>query len=105
GAAWGGGRSGPDLYYGLDGVETNGPPRRERRDEIRVLAAEFLARFNVQSRRQKQIAPPALTRLAEYSWPGNVRELENAIRRFVGLDREHVRDEPLGAPRAARTRA
>ena len=87
----------PDLYYRLDVVEINVPPLRERPDEIPVLAAEFLARFNVQYRRQKQIAPPAMTRLAEYSWPGNVRELENAIRRFVVLDREHVVDEPLEA--------
>ena len=28
--------------------------------------------------------------LTEYAWPGNVRELENAIRRFVLLDREHA---------------
>src|SRR5262249_43385963 len=55
----------------------------------------FLARFNAQYRRQKQIASSALARLADYSWPGNVRELENAIRRFVLLDREHVVDEPV----------
>jgi len=95
----------PDLYYRLDVVEINVPPLRERPDEIPVLAAEFLARFNVQYRRQKQIAPPALTRLAEYSWPGNVRELENAIRRFVVLDREHVVDEPLEAARPVFTPA
>jgi DNA-binding NtrC family response regulator len=87
----------PDLYYRLDVVEIHVPPLRERPDEIPALAADFLARFNAQYRRQKQIAPSALARLTRYSWPGNVRELENAIRRFVVLDREHVVDEPVGA--------
>src|SRR5438105_14617659 len=74
-----------DLYYRLNVVEIRVPPLRERRDEIPMLAAWFLAKFNSQYGRQKQLLPETLARLREYPWSGNVRELENAIRRLVVL--------------------
>ena len=74
-----------DLYYRLNVVELRVPPLRERREEIPGLVELFLARFNAQYGRQKQISPETLTRLTEYSWSGNVRELENVIRRMVVL--------------------
>ena len=74
-----------DLYYRLNVVEIKVPPLRERREEIPALASRFLARFNSQYGRQKQLMPETLARLTEYSWLGNVRELENVIRRLVVL--------------------
>ena len=74
-----------DLYYRLNVVEIRVPPLRERRDEIPALASYFLAKFNAQYGRQKQLLPETIARLQEYSWSGNVRELENAIRRLVVL--------------------
>jgi two-component system response regulator AtoC len=74
-----------DLYYRLNVVELRVPPLRERREEIPGLVELFLARFNAQYGRQKQISPVTLARLTEYSWSGNVRELENVIRRMVVL--------------------
>jgi two-component system response regulator AtoC len=74
-----------DLYYRLNVVELRVPPLRERREEIPGLVELFLARFNEQYGRQKQISAETLTRLTEYSWSGNVRELENVIRRMVVL--------------------
>ena len=74
-----------DLYYRLNVVEIRVPPLRERRDEIPMLAVWFLAKFNSQYGRQKQLLPETLARLREYPWSGNVRELENAIRRLVVL--------------------
>jgi two-component system, NtrC family, response regulator AtoC len=74
-----------DLYYRLNVVEIRVPPLRERREEIPILASYFLAKFNPQYGRQKQLTPEMLVRLQEYPWPGNVRELENAIRRLVVL--------------------
>lgn len=80
-----------DLYYRLNVVEIRIPPLRERKDEIPNLASGFLARFNEQYGRNKQLSAEMLARLVEYSWSGNVRELENAIRRFVVLsDGEHA---------------
>ena len=74
-----------DLYYRLNVVELRIPPLRERREEIPSLAALFLARFNRQYGRQKQLSAATLARLSGHAWPGNVRELENAIRRMVLL--------------------
>jgi two-component system, NtrC family, response regulator AtoC len=74
-----------DLYYRLNVIELRIPPLRERREEIPSLAALFLARFNRQYGRQKQLSAATLARLSGHAWPGNVRELENAIRRMVLL--------------------
>src|SRR2546430_5171160 len=74
-----------DLYYRLNVVEIRIPPLRERKEEILILAARFLAQFNQQYGRKKQLSPETTARLLEYSW-GNVRELENIIRRMVVLD-------------------
>ena len=74
-----------DLYYRLNVVEIRIPPLRERKEEIPVLAARLLARFNQQYGRHKQLSPETMARLLEYSWGGNIRELENVIRRMVVL--------------------
>ncbi|HEY7542578.1 MAG TPA: sigma-54 dependent transcriptional regulator [Methylomirabilota bacterium] len=74
-----------DLYYRLNVVEIQVPPLRERREEIPLLVAWFLDKFNAQYRRHKTIAPETLARLSEHPWSGNVRELENIIRRMVVL--------------------
>ncbi len=79
-----------DLYYRLNVVEIWVPPLRERPEEIPTLASEFLARFNAQYGRQKQISPAVMARLIDYSWSGNVRELENVVRRLVVLDSDQV---------------
>jgi two-component system, NtrC family, response regulator AtoC len=86
-----------DLYYRLNVVELRIPPLRERREEIPGLAALFLARFNGQYRRQKQLSRETLARLTQYSWSGNVRELENVIRRMVVLDNGEEAFEALVA--------
>src|SRR2546422_389679 len=75
-----------DLYYRLNVVEIRIPPLRERKEEILILAARFLAQFNQQYGRKKQLSPETTARLVEYSWGGNVREMENIIRRMVVLD-------------------
>jgi len=96
-----------DLYYRLNVVEIQVPPLRERREEIPALALWFLAKFNAQYGRQKQLLPETIARLQEHSWSGNVRELENAIRRLVVLTNgeqavealaAHHRNHPVDAP-------
>jgi len=86
-----------DLYYRLNVVEIRVPPLRERPGEISELAAWFLAKFNAQYGRQKQLLPETMARLRGYAWPGNVRELENAIRRLVILTDEEEAMAPLVA--------
>lgn len=73
-----------DLYYRLNIVPIEVPPLRQRRDDIPLLAAHFLAHFCARHRRPgKSIAPKALEALVTASWPGNVRQLRNVMERLV----------------------
>ena len=75
------GRFRPDLYHRLNGFTLHVPPLRDRRDEIAVLAAQFLDEAaKEQGRRVPRVSPDALARLQEHAWPGNVRELRNVVR-------------------------
>jgi two-component system response regulator AtoC len=87
-----------DLYYRLNAVEICIPPLRDRKEEILVLAARFLATFNHQYGRNKQLSPATTARLLNHSWRGNVRELENMIRRMVVLKDDEQVFETLVAP-------
>jgi len=80
------GRFRRDLYYRLNVVPLVMPPLRERRDDIPLLAAHFVAKVSEKHRRPRPELDPALIEaLLEYDWPGNVRELENVIERLVIL--------------------
>jgi len=73
-----------DLFYRLNVIHIVVPPLRERREDIPMLAAQFLSRFTAGNRTVvKAISPEAMKAMTEYSWPGNVRELENVIERLV----------------------
>jgi two-component system response regulator HydG len=74
-----------DLFYRLNVVPLRVPPLRERREDIPVLAAHFLHRFNQKSGQNKALTPEAAARLMEHEWPGNVRELENMIEQAAAL--------------------
>jgi two-component system response regulator PilR (NtrC family) len=81
------GRFREDLYYRLSVIPIHLPPLRERRDDIPLLAREFLGRFaKSMSKNIEGIEPEAMRRLEVYDWPGNVRELENTIERAVALE-------------------
>ena len=75
-----------DLYYRLNAITLHLPPLRERREDIRPLAAHFLAQASRElGRRFEGMAPEALGILESYRWPGNVRELRSVITRAVLL--------------------
>jgi transcriptional regulator with GAF, ATPase, and Fis domain len=75
-----------DLYYRLSVITTTVPPLRDRREDIPMLAAHFMAKGARNSRgRLKPVSPEALACLIGYHWPGNVRELENALERAIVL--------------------
>ncbi len=75
-----------DLYYRLNVMPIAVPPLRERREDIPLLVAHFVRRYNQQlNKRVEGLSPEALAALREYAWPGNVRELQNVIERLVGL--------------------
>jgi len=80
-----------DLYYRLNVVPVEIPPLRERREDIPMLVAHFLRKYNAETGKKiNKIHPDVMRILSAYSWQGNVRELENAIERAVVLARANV---------------
>jgi len=79
-----------DLYYRLSVIPIQLPPLRERREDIPLLAREFLGRLvKSMSKNVEGIDAEAMRLLEVYDWPGNVRELENTIERAVALETAH----------------
>ncbi|MFT3925095.1 MAG: sigma-54 dependent transcriptional regulator [Myxococcales bacterium] len=75
-----------DLFYRLKVVHLSLPPLRDRKEDIEVLAAHFLAEFSARfGAGPFSLTAELRTRLASYRWPGNVRELGNAIESLVAL--------------------
>jgi DNA-binding NtrC family response regulator len=92
------GRFRQDLLFRLNTIEIPLPPLRERREDIPLLAEQFLLQHA--RRYRKRLAgfdPQALRALGEHSWPGNVRELDHAVERAVLMARgERVAASDLG---------
>ena len=92
------GRFQEDLYYRLNVVHIHLPALKDRPDDIPLLAAHFLKKYQTElGRGELEFEPEALEALAAYPWPGNVRELENVIERAVVLtavDRLRLSDLP-----------
>lgn len=95
-----------DLYYRINVVRLELPPLRERREDIAILAEQFIRRFNRQQQRTVPgITAEALSLLAAHHWPGNIRELQNTIERaFIlcgngRIDLPHLPEELAVAAR------
>jgi DNA-binding NtrC family response regulator len=73
-----------DLYYRLNVVNIHLPPLRERKEDIPLLAAHFMAKYNLEfNKKFERVRADALNMMLDYQWAGNVRELENVIERAV----------------------
>ena len=80
-----------DLYYRLNVVPIEVPPLRERREDIPLLIAHFLLKYNAEiGKKISEIHSSAMELLTTYPWFGNVRELENVIERAVVLAEGNV---------------
>jgi len=66
-----------DLYYRLDVFHLVVPPLRKHKDDIELLARNYL------KERKKCLSKDALLLLHECNWPGNVRELFNCLERAI----------------------
>ena len=74
------GRFREDLFYRLNVVEIRLPPLRERMDDLPLLVAHFIEKFNQQTGKKiTGLSTEAMNILTRYSWPGNIRELEHVI--------------------------
>jgi len=75
-----------DLLHRLDVVRLHLPPLRDRREDIPLMAEQFLARASAAAGSAgKRFSPAALGALRDYEWPGNVRQLENLCQRLAVL--------------------
>jgi len=108
------GRFREDLYYRLNVVPIHVPPLRERREDVPVLSARFLAEACERNgRKPLRLSREAVAALQTHDWPGNVRELRNFVERLAILcDGPEVGAAELTAmlpgarkPRADRLRA
>src|SRR5439155_3536049 len=78
------GRFREDLYYRLAVVVLNLPALRDRENDIRLLAREFLRRCAAKNSKDGlAFDQDAFRALSGHHWPGNVRELENRVKRAV----------------------
>ena len=69
-----------DLFYRLNVILIQVPPLRDRRNDIPLLARNFLQKFaKEQNKIIQRFSPEAMRLILNYDWPGNVRELENSV--------------------------
>jgi DNA-binding NtrC family response regulator len=80
-----------DLYYRLAVVQIDLPPLRERSQDVKLLATEFLERYSTQNGKNiSDFDAAAWDWILSYHWPGNVRELKNAVERSVIMSRGEI---------------
>jgi len=72
-----------DLFYRLDVLAINVAPLSERREDIPLLAAHFLAKHTRPGRMIPKLSVETAQRLMQYEYPGNIRELENIVQRIL----------------------
>ena len=71
------------LFYRLDGATLRVPALRARVDDIALLSAYFLTKFEADTGAARQMGDDARKLVHDYTWPGNVRQLENTMRRLA----------------------
>ncbi len=83
-----------DLYYRISVIQVKLPALRDRSEDIRVLADNFI---NIFCKKLKKPIPKIdesfYRRLLHYNYPGNTRELKNIIERIILLNEKEIIDE------------
>jgi two-component system, NtrC family, response regulator len=75
-----------DLFYRLNVFTIHLPALRDRKEDIPLLAENFLNIYAQRSnKRIKSISKDFLEQLKTHNWRGNIRELKNVIERSVIL--------------------
>ena len=75
-----------DFFYRIHVIPINVPPLRDRREDIPLLLEHFLKRYS-EDGKMKPVPGDVIGELINYDWPGNVRELQNAIQRYLAVER------------------
>lgn len=80
-----------DLFYRLNVINIDLPPLRERKEDIILLAEEFIKKYTKEMNTNfKVLGNDAKELLINYDYPGNVRELENIIARTISLNEDET---------------
>jgi two-component system, NtrC family, nitrogen regulation response regulator NtrX len=75
-----GGRFRQDLFYRLNVVPIRVPSLTERREDVPLLARQFMQRASdVGGIHSREFGDDAIAALQSYDWPGNVRQLRNVV--------------------------
>lgn len=75
-----------DLYYRINIIAITLPPLRDRKEDIPLLADQFLQQFSTLNNKAiVGFSSEVYSCFYTYSWPGNIRELENVVERAVVL--------------------
>ncbi len=83
-----------DLFYRLNVVQLALPPLRSRKEDIPLLAQQFIKKFARGHNKQvEEISSASLMFLMAYTYPGNIRELENIIEHAVAVTNKNVLTE------------
>ena len=85
-SSWPRASSGRICSTGLNVVQLDVPPVRERREEIPQLVQHYLERCSREMHKTGlRFAEETMEYLILYKWPGNVRQLANEVRRLVAF--------------------
>ncbi|MBE9525357.1 MAG: sigma-54-dependent Fis family transcriptional regulator [Proteobacteria bacterium] len=80
-----------DLYYRLNVFPVIMPALRDRKSDIPLLLAKFIANFsNKLNKTLIGVSDESMALLMDYNWPGNIRELQNVIERSAILSRSEI---------------
>ena len=75
-----------DLYFRLRVLSVRAPALRERKEDIPLLADEFLRRYASRHRKRlRRWSIEAANALTQHAFPGNIRELENVVEEICVL--------------------
>lgn len=76
-----------DLFYRLNVINLHLPPLRQRKPDILVLAAHFIAEQNRKFKTAiSGLSPEAGQAATDYPWPGNIRQLKNVIEACMTIE-------------------
>ncbi len=82
-----------DLYFRLNVFEITLPALRDRKEDLKMLAKNFIDLFsNKLHLSSVQVNPDYYKMLEKNDWKGNIRELRNAVERSLILMNDNILD-------------
>ncbi len=85
-----------DLYHRLGVILIHVPTLNERKDDIPILANQFVQEICEEyGIPKKVITPKAIQEMQNMHWSGNIRELHNVLERLVILSESKITEEEV----------